>query len=275
MKKILRKFFSKVYNIIHEENYDRIIKENEEENDNEKEIIYFKKLIKRIIHEKNKDNCKLSFKMLDESGSIYSNYFLLNNLDVIHEIEKFNGLLHLKIIFNLDIKIYIRSGNSIITFSDITLDYENGNQEIKINLNLTCNLINNNLGNYSKTYCTCGSCINCKNRLNPFPFDDLLNYLREKNNIKYNPEYSQLWFGKYNSYRNVTNYKCSYCTDFSAKKLNIVKLYCIDDEDHSCIIWVCLNCYKKKRGERKDEICPNCKKFIINFSCLKSIFRHK
>ena len=274
VRKHLKHFFSKAYVIIIKDNYDRIIKEDEDE-DSDDEIKYIKKLLKQIILEKNKDNCKMSFKYQNEQQTFDNRNFFLNNFDVIHKIQKFNGLLKIAIIFNVEIKMSIRSGNSLISFSKITLNYEKDNKEIKIYPNFTCNLINNNLGNYSITYCTCGNCSNCKNRKNPFPFDELLNYLREQNNILYKPEYSQLWFGKYNSYRNESNYNCSFCTEFKAKKLNIVKLYCIDDKDHSCIFWICLSCFRKKKRIRNDELCPNCQKFKINFSTLKSIFSHK
>ena len=71
-----------------------------------------------------------------------------------------------------------------------------------MNPNITILLINNNLGNYSVTYCTCGDCMNCKNRKEKKPFDDILFYLKKKNKINEKLQYTQLFYGKLNRYRN-------------------------------------------------------------------------
>ena len=239
-----------------------------------KEIEYLLRLINQIIIEKKNHNCK--FKFNHNNNEIYNeNKTFIMDLEVIHKIKLFNKLLKMEIIFNLLIEMYIRSGNTIIKFSTCKINYQDKEREIIIKPNFTCLLVNNNLGNYSITYCSCNNCENCKNRKNKKPFDDLLLYLRKKYKIKYKPEYTQLWYGKYNSYRNNVGYKCSFCSDFYKKKLNIVKLYCIKDCDHSCIFWICFYCYNKKIQLGKSEICPNCENFEINFSKLKSIYRFK
>ena len=270
----LRKFFKNIYYIISKDNYDRIIKKDEDEHEKEKEINHLIKLINQIIVEKNNDNCKMKFLFQNSEINMNNKKFILN-LEVIHKVHFFNELLKMKIIFNVIIEMFFRSGNSLITFSTCTFNYQD-KQEVIIKPNLTCLLINNNLGNYSLTYCTCGDCRKCKNHKKEKPFDDLLLYLRKENKINYEPEYTQLWFGKYNSYNNNSDYNCSFCyRGFFKKKLNIVRLYCIDDTDHSCIFWICRDCYKSKSRISKQELCPNCEKFIVDFTRLKSIFRFR
>ena len=170
----------------------------------------------------------------------------------------------------------IRSGNVKLNISKFIINYQDKAQEIIMNPNFGCLLINNKLGNYSITYCECGNCMNCKNKEEPKPFDDILYYLRKKNKIEEKIDFTGLWFGKFNRYRNESGYKCSFCRDFFSKKLNIVKLFCNPDfdSDHTCQFWICRDCFKAKRKENIHEICPNCGKFTITFSQLNSIYRY-
>ena len=143
--------------------------------------------------------------------------------------------------------------------------------------NITFILINNKLGNYSVAYCTCKNCMNCKNREEIKPFDDLLSYLKKKNKIDKELQFTQMYYGKYNKYNNQSGYKCSFCTDFYYKQSNIVKLFCNPDydSDHTCQFWTCFDCYETKiKGNDKIEKFPNCGKFLVNFSKLFSIFTY-
>ena len=141
--------------------------------------------------------------------SFNDRYFTLN-VYVLHKISKFNDLLKLTIIFKVKIEMAVRSGNVNLSFTKCSIDYNDKAQEVIINPNLNCLLINN-------TYCTCGDCMKCRNRKEPKPFDDILYYLKKKNKIPNQIQFTGLWFGKYNRYRNESGYKCSFCTDFYKK----------------------------------------------------------
>ena len=280
LAKRLKSFFLKAYDIISKNNYDRIIEdEDDDEIEDSKETKHLLSLINQIILEKENQNCKMKIIFGEKEKKIIDREFIIN-LYVDHKIKKFNELLKINIIFKVKIEMSVRSGNVKLTISKYSINYDDNKQEIIIEPNFKCLLINNNLGNYSVTYCTCGKCMNCKNRNEPKPFDDVLLYLKEKNGISNNYlEYTVLWFGKYNKYRNESGYKCSFCQDFYSKKLNIVKLFCNPniDPDHTCIFWICRDCYNKKMNDYyynyyKDDICPNCGKFKINFSKLRSIY---
>ena len=278
LKPILKDFFWKAYDIISHKNAEQIIDDEDDDDDDIEDIVKAKqkllKIIDELIIENKEGKCKMKLNFEEKKLKIIGNYFIIN-LDAIHTINKFNKMLIIKIIFEIEIKMYIRSGNVKIYFSKYSLNYNKDKQEISFNPNLKYLLINNNLGIYSITYCTCGECMVCKNAKNPKPFNDLLIYLRRENKIVYKPEYSQLWFGKYNKYRNESNYKCSFCKDFYKNKLNIVKLYCVEDEDHSCQFWICLVCFLRMSKKKFPVQCPNCGFFLINFSKLRSIFRLK
>ena len=286
LSKKLEKFFLIAYKIISEKNYD----EKEENDQNIKETKHLLNLINEILLEYNNENCKISF-IYSENNNVFNDTGLTLNFKIIHKISKFSGLVNIKIIFKVELKMFISSGDAQINISKYLINYEsykdfinnkdiNGNKnndkEIIMKPNFKCFLINNILGNYSITYCTCCDCMNCKNRNEPKPFDNLLNYLKKKNNIKDEIYLTELWYGKFNRYRNESNYKCSFCKDFYQKKLNIVKLFCNPDKDpeHSCIFWICRDCYNKKRENNFNELCPNCKKFEINFTHLRRIFRY-
>ena len=274
LSKKLVKFFINAYKIISKGNYDK-----EEENDeNLKEKNHLLNLINEILLEHENNNCKFSFIYSEKNNTFNEKSFTLN----------------LKIIFKVELKMFISSGDTQINIARYLINYENYNdknnsednknsehndKEIIMNPYFQCFLINNILGNYGITYCTCGDCMKCKNRKEPKPFDKLLNYLKKKNGISDQIPFTPLWFGKYNKYRNESDYKCSFCKEFYAKKLNIVKLFCNPDfdPDHSCIFWICKDCYFNKKKNNKDneeELCPNCGKFYINFTQLYRIFRY-
>lgn len=270
-------FFLESYNIISKKYYDKII-EDEDEEENTNEINHLHKLIDQIILEHKENNCKINIIYRNKEKKSNQFNFILH-LYVVHEISKFHGLLNLEITFKVKMEMSIRSGNVKITFSKCTINYENKKQEIIMRPEFTCLLINNKLGNYSITYCNCNSdkCVKCKNRMSePKPFDDVLYYLRKKNKINDKIEFTDLWFGKYNKYRNDAGYNCSFCREFYQKKLNIVKLFCNPDfdQDHTCQFWICRDCYFYKSKKKYNEICPNCGKFYVNFSRLGNIFRY-
>ena len=270
LSKKLITFLLSAYKIISDKNYKV---EEEVLIESSKEIKYLLNLIDEILLENANNNCKMSIVIGKKENSFNDMQFLLN-IYALHKIVKFNGLLNITIVFKIKIEMAIRSGDVKMLISKYSIDYENKKQEIIIEPNFYCLLINNNLGYYSITYCTCGDCMKCKNRDKPKPFDDLLNYLKEKNKIPNKVDFTVLWFGKYNKYRNESGYKCSFCKEFYIKKLNIVKLFCNPnyDPDHSCQFWICRDCYKK---ENKNEIlCPNCKKFKISFKKIYRIYRY-
>lgn len=289
LSKKLVKFFLSVYQIISKENYDK----DEENDENIKEKNHLLNIINEILLEYENNNCKFSFIYSENNNTLNDNSLTLN-LKVIHEIVKFNGLVNIKIIFKVELKMFISSGDTQINIARYLINYENYNdknnsedikfskhndKEIIMKPNFKCFLINNILGNYGITYCTCGDCMKCMNRKEPKPFDKLLNYLKKKNEIESQIPFTRLWFGKYNKYRNESNYKCSFCKEFYEKKLNIVKLFCNPDfdPDHSCIFWICKDCYfnkKKNNMDNMEELCPNCGKFYINFTQLYRIFRY-
>jgi hypothetical protein len=184
-----------------------------------------------------------------------------------------------------NIKMSVRSGNVEISFYYMKIDYNNKTQKIKLLPNLKCKIINSEIGKRGITYCsTCElnmkeseKCEKCRYRYN-FPFDDLLLYLRKKNNIGEDLKITYLYFKGANSYKNDSNYKCSFCLDFYAKKANIVRLFCNKeiDPEHTCQFWICKYCFHNKlKYSNIYEICPNCKKFRISFRILKSYNKYK
>ena len=271
---ILIDLFLNAYKIIKKGYYD-IKDEDVEEKKKEKD--YILKLIEQIIFEKNNNNCEMSIEYRDKKENNYNKRFFNIYLYIIHKISKCNGLLNLEIKLKVKLKIAVRSGNVELLISKCYLNYQDNKQNLKMKPNITFILINNILGNYSVTYCTCGVCMNCKNREEIKPFDKLLSYLKKKNKIDKEPQFTQLYFGKYNKYRNESGYKCSFCKDFYNKQSNIVKLFCNPDYDldHTCQFWTCGDCYMMKiKGNNKIEKCPNCEKFLVNFSKLYRIFTY-
>ena len=270
LSKKLKNFFLSAYQLISEKYY------NEDKIDkNLKDNKNLLNLINKILLEYNNDNCEFSFLYSEENNRLYPNFFELH-LKVIHKIKDFHGLITIKILFKIELKMFITSGNAEINILKYLICYGDSDKEIMRKPDFICFLINNTLGNYSITYCSCGDCMNCKNRNKPKPFDKLLIYLKKENNIRDNIFYTQLWYGKYNKYRNESNYKCSFCKEFYKKKLNIVKLFCNPDldPDHSCLFWICRDCYYNKCKIKLNELCPNCKKFTINFTQTMRIFKY-
>ena len=102
-------------------------------------------------------------------------------------------------------------------------------------------------------------------------------YLQKRNKINPALELTYLYFKGCNSYKNDSNYKCSFCKDFYAKKSNIVRLFCNKeiDPEHTCQFWICGNCYYNNLRYKDVEKCPNCGKFKVNFSNLKSFTKWK
>ena len=266
-------FVLRAYGIISEQNYDKLTEEEENKEGSDKLL----NLINQILLEKKNNNCKIDI-ILGKREKIFNDNEFIINLYVGHKISKFNGLLEIDIVFKVKIEMSIRSGNVKLYIPKLSIEYENRKQEIIMNPNFKCLLINNYLGNYGITYCNCGDCVRCKNRKdkNSFPFDDLLNYLKKCNKIPNKIVFTGLYYGKINKYRNESGYKCSFCKEFYEKKLNIIKLFCNPDfnPDHTCQFWICRDCYYYKLRGRGNEICPNCGKFYINLYKLSRIYRY-
>ena len=273
----LKKFLLRAYKIICEDNeqneliYKEEIDENSDNNGDNKDEIKFLNILNQFIKNE-KENYEMEISFKDKKSSYNDNFFIIN-LKEKHKINMCNDLLKIKIKIKLEIQMAISNGNSQIKFHYMAMKYNGDKQKLKLKPNLKCTLINSYIGKRGITYCTCDHCDRCKNR-NEFPFDDLLFYLKEENNIKNDLKFTYLYFKGYNSYKNDSNYKCSFCQDFYRKKLNIVRLFCIDERDpninpeHTCQFWICKDCYFNKY--KMDEECPNCHKFIVNFAILKS-----
>ena len=267
----LTEFLLNAYKIISEKNYNLI--EDEDINEISKEKKNLLNLIDEIILENKNKNCTITFVLSEKDNIINEREFELN-FYALHKIMKCSDLLTIKIIFKIKLKMSIRSGNVFMLIPKSSINY-NKEQKLIIKANFNCSLNNNILGNYGTTYCTCGDCMKCSNRKKQKPFDDLLDYLKTTNHIINRRDFTGLWYWKFNRYRNESGYKCSFCKEFYQKKLNIVRLLCNSDidPDHSCQFWICLDCYEK-RLKNNNELCPNCGKFIISFSKLRSLFRY-
>ena len=276
----LKHFLLQAYKIICEDNeqneliYKEII---DEDNDNNDEMKFLNILNQFIKNEKENYEMEISFK--DKKVSFNENFFIIN-LKEKHKINMCNDLLKIKIKIKLEIQMAISNGNSQIIFHYMEIKYNGDKPKLKLKPNFKYIIINSFIGKRGITYCNCDHCERCKYRYK-FPFDDLLFYLRIENKIKNDLKFTDLYFKGYNSYKNDSNYKCSFCKDFYAKKLNIVRLFCINERDpninpeHTCQFWICKECYFKKYQNRNDEECPNCHKFMINFTILKSYKKWK
>ena len=274
----LETFLFQAYKLICEDNENDLIeKEKIKDNieNNNKDELNFINIIQKLI-ENGKENFKMNLSIKD--GEINENYFNIILLQK-HEINMCNNLLNIKIKIKLEIKMALTSGNVEINFHYSKINYNKKSQKIKLKPNLKCLIINSIIGKKGATYCSCGNvqkCIQCKNRGN-CPFDDLLHYLQKDNNIKEDLKLTILYFRGCNSYKNNSNYKCSFCAEFFMKKSNIVRLFCNKeiDPDHTCQFWICKDCYEKKSKYSIIDECPNCKKFKINFKNLKSFYKWK
>ena len=275
----LKTFLLRAYKLIsaHNEDNDLIDKENIEENsdsednDNNDEINFIN-ILKKII-ENEEEDYEMKVLVKKNKYKFNENNFIINLYEK-HKINMCNNLLNMKVKIKIKINMSIRSGNTELFFDYMTINYNDGKQKLEIKPNLKCKIINSIIGKRGITYCTCEKCDRCKNRYN-FPFDDLLNYLKKQNSMKNDLKFTDLYFKGSNSYKNNSNYKCSFCIDFYAKKSNIVRLFCNEaiDPEHTCQFWICKDCFFKKIRYRSIEICPNCKKFKINFSNLKSYYK--
>ena len=278
----MKTFVLKVYKFICEDSEENELIDKEkkdDDNSNDKDEINFINIIKKFI-EKEKKNYEMDISIKEEKSNFNDNLFIIHLYDK-HKINMCNDLLNMKIKIKIEINMAISNGNIQVKFYYMKINYNHKKQELKLQPNLKCTIINSNIGKRGKTYCTCENCDRCKNRYN-FPFDDLLFYLREQNEIKEKLKLTDLYFKGCNSYKNDSNYKCSFCQDFYAKKSNIVRLFCNEeiDPEHTCQFWICRNCYNSIIEYRNEygcdnEPCPNCRKFLVNFSRLKSLSKWK
>ena len=287
--KKLKTFLKRAYNLIcaHDKDNELIEKEKiEEDSDNEDnngkdDEIKFINIIQKLFEKK---EVKMEISLKSNKSKFNENYFIINLYEK-HELNMCNDLLKMKIKIKLEIKMSVRSGNVEMSFYYLKIDYNNKTQKIKLFPNLKCKIINSEIGKRGITYCsTCElnmkeseKCEKCRYRYN-FPFDDLLLYLRKKNNIGEDLKITYLYFKGANSYKNDSNYKCSFCLDFYVKKANIVRLFCNKeiDPEHTCQFWICKYCFHNKlKYSNIYEICPNCKKFRISFRILKSYNKYK
>ena len=75
----------------------------------------------------------------------------------------------------------------------------------------------------------------------------------------------------------INGYKCSFC---NTDKLYLTKIFCdhFTGIDHLCHFYMCNNCYQKfyeiDDYSEKEEICPNCGKFYVNFSQIVEILNY-
>ena len=274
-----KKFLLKAYRLIcsDDEQNELIDKEKIEEeseidcNDNNNELNFIN-IIKKLIE--NKEEFYTMEILIEKENCTYNDRYFNINLKENHQINMCNDLLKMKIEIIIEIDMAIRSGNVQIKFYHMNINY-NEEKNLELQPNLKCTIINSKIGKRGMTYCTCENCDRCKKRKNyKFPFDSLLNYLKEQNKINDDLKLTYLYFKGCNSYKNDSNYKCSFCQDFYAKQSNIVRLFCNKeiDPDHACQFWICKDCFYKKYKYSDVEICPNCKKFKVNFSNLKSYY---
>ena len=259
-------FLLKVYKLICEDSEENelIDKEKIIDNDNDdNDEINFINIIKKFI-ENEKKNYKMDISIKKEKCYFNEKFFIINLYDN-HKINMCNDLLNMKIKIKMEINMALSNGNIQIKFYYMKINYNHKNQKLKLEPNLKCTIINSIIGKRGITYCTCENCDRCLNRYN-FPFDGLILYLKEQNKIKEELKLTYLYFKGCNSYKNDSNYKCSFCKDFYAKKSNIVRLFCNKeiDPEHTCQFWICGNCYYNKLRYKDIEKCPNCGKFKVN-----------
>lgn len=275
-KKKLEQFLLRAYKLICEDNEQNelIDKEEIDDNSDNKDEIKFLNILNEYIKNKKEHN-KMEISIQDEKCSFNENFFIIK-LKERHKINMCNDLLKIKIKIKLEVKILISNGNSQITFFSMEIKYNGDEPKLKLKPNLKCSIINSFIGKRGITFCTCNNCERCKNR-EIFPFDDLLDFLKEKNKINNKLKLTYLYFKGYNSYKNDSNYKCSFCKDFYIKKSNIIRLFCNHkiDPDHTCQFWICRDCYFSSLKYGTEEVCPNCKRFRVNFSILKSYYKWK
>lgn len=349
-QKIFENFVKSIYEQIVNDKY--IEKEFDETKDY---YLLTKEELLRLINE--------VYKEMSNNTNFLTNIELLNKnifnlktdfsftLKVFHKIQKYNKLLNIYLLFELNIEMVKINGNCLVSFNKIVIEYQNNETsealyKLKLftsdissknnntmiikqkkedsnnkNKSLSNNdqssfeesiskdvtnydncasistveekfeilLINSELGKKSLIFCGCNNegCTRCdsykKNKERKGPFDEVLSYIKDQLKMEKNEEihYTPLWFGKTNSYDNNSGYRCSFCKDFYQKRLNITKLYCNNrpefqknyeiDKDHLCNFYICKECYERKK-RKGEEICPNCKRYYVNFGRLKSTY---
>jgi hypothetical protein len=246
-----------------------------------------KDLFQLIIDKKLEINCK----MIKDNSKFYKKYYFIQfQAFIVYKICSNIIRYIIVILFNIRLSAY--SGHLQVSISNLKYIFKNlkddkFNDPTKKELNLT-KILNNNKpiifpiynilgGNYGLRYCICGNCYICKNK-NDFPFDNIIDYLN-KLNLKENErdfEYTQLLYSerkKKNSPNNIDNITCSFCNN---NKSELTKIFCdhFQGIDHLCIFYMCGNCFEEfynKDYTKTNELCPNCYKYIVNFSYITSI----
>ena len=303
-KEKYKNFICNIFNEIKKKNF-KIIKNsynNTSINNNNlkniiKKLLYIVNLIikkKFSPHSKNDIEIKIIKNNYDVNDNNIHNYyyFISTNIryNIKSNIETKKNLLLVTVKFELKIFISVRSGDTQIIFDKIIFIYEDINKEkIKIDIikkynfkegNLIFHLYNNILGINGLCYCICNCsyCNYCEERKNYeninksiFPFDDFILYLNNVNNIYKEKDETYIYYkNKPFNIWNDNGYKCSFCKTFKHNKKNKLWKYIFNNEfdpDHSCYFFICNDCVfnNKELNEDKKILCPNCKKFFINF----------
>ena len=312
LNEIMINFIKNVYQHIENELYIEIEQTNEDHKSNmDKETLFG--FIKEINNEIKNNNCQTLIEVSRKSDMTFkAPYRFYLDTKVYHKIKKFHNLCTVTLRFHLLIEMVISNGDTKINFKSVIIQYLNDKKETKMKIRsdaefwekqkkkhkkykfdddnkniFICFLINNHLGKNNIMYCSCNNdCYICKsnnkNKNKPKPFDELNKYLKKENDIKNKIHYTQLWFGKFNSYLSyddeLNRFRCSFCMDFYKNKWNLARLFCNYDyeyeQDHSCQFFLCTGCYRKKRYEDKKELCPNCGKFYVNFGRVCSTMKY-
>ena len=251
-----------------------------------------KGLFQLIIDKELEINCK----MIKDNSKFYKKYYFIQFQAFIN-YKMCSNIIRYIIIFLFNIRLSSTSGHLQVSISNLQYIFKNlkddkFNSTDKKIIELTKNLNNyepiifpiyNILGgNYGLRYCICGNCFICKNKKDGFPFDNLINYLNKlnlpinENNKDNEYEYTQLLYSerkKKNSPNNIDNITCSFCNN---NKSELTKIFCdhFQGIDHLCIFYMCGNCFEEfynKDYTKTNELCPNCYKYIVNFSYITSI----
>ncbi len=268
-----------------------------------KYFVKIKKLFDLII----KENIPLKCYLMQDKSRFYKKYYYFQ-YQILTNYPIYPGLIRniINLIFN--IKLSSMSGHLEVSLKKLSYKYtkkkneteENKeNEEIdneenkkeKFNLTKKLNnsnpilftIYNNSTGKEGLRLCVCGNCYLCKNReKKQNKFDVIIKYL---NNLNLDPKenelpYTQLLFNKRkkkNSPYNINGYKCSFC---NTDKLYLTKIFCdhFTGIDHLCHFYMCNNCYQKfyeiDDYSEKEEICPNCGKFYVNFSQIAELLKY-
>ena len=251
-----------------------------------------KDLFQLIIDKKLEINCK----MIKDNSKFYKKYYFIQfQAFIVYKIC--SNIIRYIIVILFNIRLSSRSGHLQVSIRNLEYIFTNlkdktFNDENKKQLELTKFLNNGepiifpiyNIlgGNYGLRHCICGNCFICKTKKNGFPFDDLINYLnklnvpKKENENENEFEYTQLLYSerkKKNSPKNIDNITCSFC---NSNKSELTKIFCdhFQGIDHLCIFYMCGKCFEEfynKDYKNTNELCPNCNKYIVNFSYITSI----